>query len=165
MRASCGPRRLVEMSRVRVASGGEGERVVRQGRRVRGDGARVAGREARAYGIKTQWCEAVACCTLVSLHCSMVCTCGVLVRDQWKGKQQVVGIHHVSICIMGRTRLCMTPRRERGRLPDVLRIVPHCHSVHMLARGSKYGPRGGYQKWPGGRDPKGGGAELGSAAP
>ena len=143
-RASCGPRRLVKVSRVQVASGSEGERVVRQAQRVRGDGDRVARREARACGVKAQWCEAVTCCTLVSLH-------------YWKRKRQTVGIHRVSICIMGPMRLAMTPNRERGRLRVVLRIVPGCHSVHILARGSKYGPRGGCQMWPSGRDPKGGG--------
>ena len=126
----------------------------------------MARRKARACGVKTQWCKAVACCTLVSLNCSMVYTCGVPVRDQWKGKGQTVGIHQVSICIMGPTRLRMTPSRERGRLCVVLRIVPGCHSVHILARGSEYGPKGGCQIWPRRRDPKGGrGAELASAVP
>ena len=155
------------MSRVQVARGGEGERVVRQAQRVPGDGARVARHEALACGVKTQWCEAVACCTLVSVRCSMVYTCGVPIRHQWEGKGQTVGIHRVSICIMGPTRLRMTPSHERGRLRVELRIVPGCHSVYMLAMGSEYGPRGGCKMRPSGRDPKGGGggAQLGGARP
>ena len=108
-------------------------------------------------GTLKEWKAFVACCTLVSQHCSIVYSCGVPVRDQWTGKGRTVGIHQVSICIMGPTRLGMTPSREWGRLRVVLRIVPGCHSVHMRARGSKCSTRGGCHMWPGGRDPKGGG--------